>query len=84
MPQLTVRNVPEEVVEALREEASQGGISINAVARAALQEHVERLEWRLRVQRVIPEMDALRARIAERHGGLLEESWPLIREDRDR
>ncbi|MCY4456190.1 MAG: ribbon-helix-helix protein, CopG family [Chloroflexi bacterium] len=84
MSQLTVRNVPEDVIETLREEAAEDGTSVNAVVRVALQEHVEKRRWQKRAQDVIPEMDALRARIEKRHGGLLDESWPLIREDRDR
>ena len=84
MPQLTVRNVPEDVIEAIREEAAEGGTSMNAVIRMALQKHVEQRQWQKRAQDIIPEMDALRARIEKRHGGLLDESWPLIREDRDR
>ena len=84
MSQLTVRSVPEDVIAALREEAAEGGTSVNAVVRVALQKHVEQRQWQKRVQDVIPEMNALRARIEERHGGLLDESWPIIREDRDR
>ena len=84
MPQLTVRNVPEEVVEALREEASEQGTSVNAVVRGALRAHVEQRQWRERVQEALPLMDELRARIEKRHGGLLEESWPILREFRDR
>ena len=84
MPQLTVRNVPEDVIEAIREEAAEGGTSMNAIVRLALQEHVEQRRWQKRVEDIIPEMDALRARIEKRHGGLLDESWPIIREFRDR
>ena len=84
MPQLTVRNVPEEVVEALRQEASEHGTSVNAVVRDALRAHIEQRQWRGRVQEALPLMDELRARIEKRHGGLLEESWPILREFRDR
>ena len=84
MSQLTVRNVPEDVIEAIREEAAEGDTSMNAVIRLALQKHVEQRQWQKRAQDIIPEMDALRARIEKRHGGLLDESWPIIREFRDR
>ncbi len=84
MAQITVRNVPDDVMEALREEAAENGTSMNALVRAALQELAEQRQWRKRAQDAIPRMKELQARIRERHGGLLDESWPLIREDRDR
>ena len=37
-----------------------------------------------RIRRVLPAMDDLRARIAARAGGEIEESVPLIRADRER
>ena len=84
MKQITVRDVPQDVVRALREEAGEVGQSMNAVARSALQEHVEQRRERMRLARVLPAMDDLRARIAKRAGGEIEESVPLIRADRDR
>ena len=84
MAQITVRNVPDDVMEALREEAAEKSTSMNALARAALQQLAEQREWRKRARDIIPQMNALRARIEERNGGPLDESWPLIREDRDR
>ena len=84
MQQLTVRNVPDDVMEALREEAAAGGRSVNGVARSALQEHIERRRSMMRLSARLPAIDALRARIAERAGGPLDESVPLIREDRER
>ncbi len=84
MAQITVRNVPDDVMEALREEAAENGTSMNALVRAALQELAKQRQWRKRAQDAIPKMIELQARIRERHGGLLDESWPLIREDRDR
>ena len=84
MNQITVRDVPQDVVRALREEAGEVGQSMNAVARSALQEHVEQRRERMRLARVLPAMDDLRARIAKRAGGEIEESVPLIRADRER
>ena len=84
MAQITVRNVPDDVMEALRDEAAEKSTSMNALVRAALQELAEQRQWRKRTQDAIPRMNELQARIRERHGGLLDESWPLIREDRDR
>lgn len=84
MPQLTVRNVPEDMVEALREEAAEGGTSMNAVVRDALRAHIEQREWRKRAEHAIPAMEELRARIAEEAGGTLSSSVPIIREFRER
>ena len=84
MNQITVRDVPDGLVRALREEAGEVGQSMNAVARSALQEHVEQRLARMRLARALPAMDDLRARIAKRAGGEIEESVPLIRADRDR
>ena len=47
-------------------------------------ESSEERERRMHFERAIAEMDALRARIEERNGGPLDESWPIIREFRDR
>lgn len=84
MQQLTVRNVPDDVMRALREEASETGRSLSVVARTALQEHVERRRAGQRLADRAQAMDALRARIAERTGGVLDDSVPLIRQDRER
>ncbi|MPZ15306.1 MAG: hypothetical protein GEU73_12925 [Chloroflexi bacterium] len=84
MKQLTVRDVPEAVVRVLREEAKERGQSVNSVARSALSEHATRHRWRRQLADHILAMDALRARIARRREGDLEESAPLIREDRER
>ena len=84
MKQLTVRNLPDDVVEALHEEAAESGRSVNAVARSALQEHTRRRHSRMRLEGGVRAMDALRARIKEYAGGTLSSSVPLIREDRER
>ncbi len=82
--QLTVRDVPDDVVQALREEAQAERRSMNAVARAALAEHVQRRARRAGLTAYLPEMDRLRRRVAERLGSELNDSAELIREDRDR
>ena len=84
MKQITVRDVPDGLERALRDEAGEVGQSMNAVARAALQEHVEQRRSRMRLERSLPAMDALRARIATRAGGEVEESVALIRADCER
>ncbi len=84
MKQLTLRDIPEEVVQALREEAAERGQSMNAVARSALAEHVERRRWSQRLRERLPVMDALRNRIARRHGRELDDSAALVRADRER
>jgi hypothetical protein len=82
--QLTVRDVPDAVVLALRAEARDDRRSLNAVVRAALAEHVERRQRRARLGAYLPEMDRLRRRVADRIGHELEGSADLIREDRER
>jgi len=82
--QITVRDVPDDVVEALRECARDGGQSLNSIARTALAEYAARRRWRRRLAEQLPAMDALRERIAARRGGELPESVPLIASDRER
>jgi len=76
MPQLLVRNVPREVVEALKRRASSHGRSAEA-------EHRDILEKVLRAGR-----EAFRERARglrdETRGRIKSESAMLIREDRDR
>jgi plasmid stability protein len=76
MAQLLVRDVPREVVEALKRRASEHGRSAEA-------EHRAILEQALRAGR-----DAFRDRAAqlweETRGRIQGESADLIREDRDR
>ena len=83
MQQLTVRDVPDDVMDALREAAEERGHSVNAVARAALAEYAAQRRWRHRLTSRLPAMDALRARIAARHGGPLDDSAGLIGADRE-
>jgi plasmid stability protein len=75
MPQLLVRDVPRDVVEALKRQASSHGRSAEA-------EHRAILEKALRAGR-----EAFRARAGrlreETQGRIVGESADLIREDRD-
>jgi plasmid stability protein len=84
MSQMTLRDIPEDVVDALREEAAERGQSMNAIVRSVLEAHVQEERRRREMEDAMRAADALRKRIEERHGGLLSESWPLIREDRER
>lgn len=76
MPQLLVRDVPRDVVEALKRQASNHGRSAEA-------EHRAILEKALKAGR-----EAFRTRAAhlraETRGRIMGESADLIREDRDR
>ena len=84
MKQLTVRDVPEEVVRELREEAAEYGQSLNAVLRSALAERADRRRRRRDMPDVLARMQALRQQIVERVGHELPDSTPLVREDRER
>ena len=76
MPQLLVRDVPRDVVEALKRQASGHGRSAEAEHRAILEKALKagREGFRARASQL---RDAVRGRIAG-------ESAELIREDRDR
>ena len=84
MSQLTVRDVPPDILEELRAEARERGRSLNAQVRAALAEHVARRQRQRRLRAAIPSVDALRERIARRLGHDVSDSTELIREDRER
>jgi plasmid stability protein len=75
MPQLLVRDVPRDVVEALKRQASRHGRSAEAEHRAILEKALRagRQAFRARAGRL---RDETRGRIAD-------ESADLIREDRD-
>ena len=76
MPQLLVRNVPLDVVDALKRQASLHGRSAEA-------EHRAILEQALKAGRASFRATAAKLR-AETGGRILGESADLIREDRDR
>ncbi len=76
MPQLLVRDVPRDVVEALKRQASRHGRSAEAEHRAILEQALKagRESFRARAGQL---REATRGRIAG-------QSADLIREDRDR
>lgn len=78
MGSLTIRNLDNQVIEALKAEAKANERSMEAEARRAL---VERFDRRLRMVRLRERTDAL-SRIAE--GIPQTDSTLLLREDRDR
>jgi plasmid stability protein len=84
MKQLTVRDLPDDVIEELRAEAQDAGMSLNAVVRRILSDGAERRRWRRQLRDGIPGMRALREEIAEYSVGTLSDSVDLIREDRAR
>ena len=84
MAQLTVRDVPDEIVSVLKKEAAERGMSLNAVIRRALEEYAAQWWRREDRQQAAAEARELRERIRARLGhAMTPESWELIREDRD-
>jgi len=81
---LTIRDVPDDVVEALRAEGGEAGISFTAFVRTVLRHSAERGGWRRKLRAGVSGMRALREEIAEHTGGGLSDSVDVIREDRDR
>ena len=75
MGQLLVRNLPDDVVTALKERAARNGRSVEAEHRSLLQETLgpQGMSWAERA-------DRLRAMT---RGRSLVPSWVLIREDRN-
>jgi hypothetical protein len=83
--QLTVRDVPQDVLAVLREEAAERHCSLNAIICAALEEHAERRRRLTAMRHLLPAMDALSDEIlAARGGRLTSDSAALLREDRNR
>ena len=80
--QLTIRDLPEDDIDALKREAVARGVSLNSVLRSIISAQAGKLRRR-EMDDDIRAMERLRARIAERAGGYLPDSTQLIREDRD-
>jgi plasmid stability protein len=76
MPQLLVRDVPRDIVEALKRQAARHGRSAEA-------EHRAILEKALKVGRESFRANASRLR-EETRGRIVADSAELLREDRDR
>ncbi|MBI4866204.1 MAG: hypothetical protein HY816_04555 [Candidatus Wallbacteria bacterium] len=83
MRHLTIRNLPDDVHETLKEEASASHVSTTRVVLAALTEYAETIRRRQRLTQVIPQMNALRRKIHRRIGKTTD-SARLLRADRTR
>ncbi|MEW6278803.1 MAG: hypothetical protein AB1758_09290 [Candidatus Eremiobacterota bacterium] len=83
MATLHLRGVPEDVYEALKEEARRAGRSLTSIGLEAVQAHVQRIRRRNELAEVQTEMAGLRERIRQRVG-TLSDSSDLISQDRQR
>ncbi len=82
MPNLTVRNIPKDVHEALRKSATKHHRSLNGEMLEILTYHAERERLRQEAKGTRPEFDRLRDEIARKYPNA-PDSVELIREDRD-
>ena len=69
MAQLTVRDVPDEVVAALRAEAESLRLSLNSVIVAAIRDYEDKLRRRRALQAGLPLLDVLHDAILRRRDG---------------
>lgn len=81
MPNYSIRDVPQEVHAALKQEAARTRRSLNGLVVKLLTDHVEEVDHRRRLGQAGKLMDALRKKILKRRG-LLSDSADLLREDR--
>jgi plasmid stability protein len=77
MADVKIRNLDDNLHETYRRMAEAAGISLEEQLRRVLAEHVSD-DRRILVAQLHAEHDRLRAKY-----GVMEESWPGIREDRD-
>lgn len=85
MAQLTVRDVPEDVLATLRGEAEALRVSLNTIILNAIREHEQQLLRRRRLFAALPGLDQLLAEtLSRRHGVPTADSVALLREDRGR
>jgi hypothetical protein len=82
MPSLTIRNIPEHLMEDLRRIAKRERRSVNAQAIYCLEEATQSHRNLARRARVVKEINALREEIHRRHG-LGSDSTELIRRMRN-
>jgi len=80
MPTLTIRNLPAEVYERLRERAKRHRRSITQEAAAIIEQAIGKAEAPEEIWR---QVDRLREHIRSRYG-IFPDSTPLTREDRER
>lgn len=83
MPDLLVRNVPQDIYEFLKRSAKAHGRSLNAEVVAILSDEDGWTTRRLQIAATLPELDKARAELARKYPHA-PESIELIREDRDR
>jgi plasmid stability protein len=82
MPNLTVRNIPEEDYSELQQEARENRRSVNAEVLKAIAERAEARRRRRQADRAMRELDRLREEISKKYPDA-PESVELIREIRD-
>lgn len=76
---ITVKNIPARVYQVIKRGAKQHGRSLNAQIMQALEAEAAELERRRRMSRLREELDRFAASLPP-----LEDSAPLIRQDRRR
>lgn len=77
MADVKIRNLDDQLYQAYRGMAEEAGISLEEQFRRVLTEYVQ-LEREAAVKRIEAGLKQMRAKY-----GVMEESWPGIREDRD-
>jgi hypothetical protein len=82
MPNLTVRNIPDEDYAELQRDAKQNRLSINSQVLKLFAENAEMNRRRRKAARAMKRIDRIREQIAIRHPQQTD-SVELIREDRD-
>lgn len=83
--QISVRAVPGDILEALRQEAKETHMSLNSIIVNALEEHVRRRARRLSLARHLPDFRSFKEEVlTRRHGQPTSESAELVHEDRRR
>ena len=82
MANLSIRDIPKAVHEALRKSARKHHRSLNGEILEILEYHAERERGRQRLKRIMPELRRMREEIARKYPNA-PDSVELIREDRD-
>ena len=83
MPNVMVRNIPEETYRQLQERAKQHNRSLNAELLVVLGNEAEHAQRRQRMRKAIRKLDRVREEVSKKFP-VNYEMWELIREDRDR
>ncbi|MGO8815308.1 MAG: FitA-like ribbon-helix-helix domain-containing protein [Terriglobia bacterium] len=82
MPNLTLRKIPKEIYQRLRQSAKSHQRSLNSEILAILSDEDGWSRRRLSIAAVLPELEAARKELAKKYPHLVD-SAELIREDRD-